>query len=120
MSMEQYEINRRETAARAAIRRLFGTKGDEYGVTLFVSHHLEELDADYWLQLCGTAKPQPKQILDMLELKAHWSLDDFEHTDDSKRGFTVFDFTLPGDVTNYVVSVRFDETGVVERVSVES
>lgn len=31
-----------------------------------------------------------------------------------------FDFTLPDDVTQYVISVSFDETGAVEGISMES
>jgi hypothetical protein len=42
------EIKRREAAARAAIKQLFVTSEDEHGATLFVSHHLEELDSSYW------------------------------------------------------------------------
>ena len=32
----------------------------------------------------------------------------------------VFDFTLSDEVTDYVISVRFDEAGSVEEVSMES
>ena len=31
-----------------------------------------------------------------------------------------FDFTLPDDVTNYVVSVHFDETGEIDDIDMES
>jgi hypothetical protein len=31
-----------------------------------------------------------------------------------------FDFTLPGDVTDYVVSVRFDEKGEIDSLCMES
>ncbi|MUI16138.1 DUF2004 domain-containing protein [Massilia dura] len=32
----------------------------------------------------------------------------------------VFDFSLPDDVTDYVISVRFDDSGEVENISMES
>ncbi|MEM8817446.1 MAG: DUF2004 domain-containing protein [Pseudomonadota bacterium] len=103
---------KREAAARAHINAVYGTPGDEYGVTLFVSHHLNEIEASYWLAYVGTAKPEPRQVLDLLEPKP--SLDDEE--DDP----AILDFTLPGDVTNYVICVEFDEAGNVAGVAMES
>ena len=47
----------------------------------------------------------------MLVLREHWGGDDEIET---------FDFTLPEDVTDYVISVRFDESGQVEEISMES
>lgn len=32
----------------------------------------------------------------------------------------MFDFTLPDDITNYVICVRFDEEGQIEEITVES
>jgi hypothetical protein len=107
------EVARREKAARAAIRKTFGTTEGEYGADLFVSHHLEELDNQYWRTHVGTEQPNGGQVLDILQFKSHWSGDD----DD---GLEIFDFTLPDDVTNYVLSVRFDDTGMVEDISMES
>ena len=107
------EIKRREMSALAAIRDAFGTEADEYGGTLFVSHHLEELDATYWQSNLAATAPEPEQVLGLLELKSHWG-------DEDEDGIDVFDFTLPGKVTNYVLSVRFDETGAIEEISMES
>lgn len=107
------EIKRREMSALAAIRDAFGTEADEYGGTLFVSQHLEELDATYWQSNLATTSPEPEQVLGLLELKSHWG-------DEDENGIDVFDFTLPGKVTNYVLSVRFDETGAIEEISMES
>ena len=107
------EIKRRKVSALAAIRNAFGTEADEYGGTLFVFHHLEELDAAYWQSNLGTTSPEPEQVLGLLELKSHWG-------DEDESGIDVFDFTLPSKVTNYVISVRFDETGAVEEISMES
>lgn len=107
------EIERREKVALAAIRDAFGTEVDEYGATLFVSHHLDELGASYWQSTLGTASPEPERILGLLELKSHWG-------DEDDNGIDVFDFTLPGKITNYVISVRFDESGGIEDISMES
>jgi len=107
------EIAKREKAARAAITHAFGTEEDEFGATLFVSHHIDEIDANYWQAHLGSNKPEPVQILDLLELRSHWG-------DDGDDGIEVFDFTLPDSVTDYVLSVRFDEAGEVEDISMES
>ena len=101
----------REAAALAAIRKAFGTPGDESGATLFVSHHIEELDADYWQKHLGSEKPEPVRVLDILVLRDSWGGDDELQT---------FDFTLPDEVTNYVISVRFSDSGDIEEISMES
>ena len=105
------EIEKREKAAIAAIRAAFGTEEDESGATLFVEHHLEEIEGEYWQTHLGIAKPEPINVLGMLVLREHWGGDDEIET---------FDFTLPEDVTDYVISVRFDESGQVEEISMES
>ena len=105
------EIKRRETEARAAIKKAFGTADDETGVTLFVSHHLEELDVSYWKQQFSTETPKPQLILDSLVLRSHWGGDDEIDT---------FDFTLPENATDYVISVSFDEAGDVSGITMES
>jgi hypothetical protein len=111
MSANPAEIERRKAAARAAIKSAFGTADDEFGATLFVSHHLEELDSSYWKKHLSTETPDPCLILGLLELRSHWGGDDEIDT---------FDFTLPEQVTNYVISVRFDETGDVSEITMES
>ena len=80
---------------------------------LFVSHHLAELDAAYWKKYAGTPRPSPKKVLDLLVLSSHWG----EEGDD---GLDVFDFTLPDEVTNYMISVRFGDNGDVESIEMES
>jgi hypothetical protein len=105
------EIKRRETSARAAIKGAFDAADDESGVSLFVSHHLEEVDADYWRKHFSTDRPDPLRILEALVLRSHWGGDDEIDT---------FDFTLPEEATNYVISVGFDEAGEVSEISMES
>ena len=111
MSANPNEIKKREAAARAAIKKSFDPADEESAVTLFVSHHLEELDSAYWQKHFSTPKPDPQRILDSLVLRSHWGGDDEMET---------FDFTLPDDVTNYVICVKFDEAGEISEVDMES
>ena len=113
MTANVNEIAKREKAGIAAIKRTFGTADGEYGATLFASHHLDELEASYWQKHLGTDQPEPARVLDILRLRSHWG-------DEHGEGIEVFDFTLPDDVTDYVISVRFDEAGEVEEISMES
>src|SRR5688572_3594775 len=87
------EAKRREKVAREAIEQAFGTEVDEYGATLFVSHHLDEIEGTYWKKHLGTSQPEPRRVLELLELKSHWG--------EAEDGIDTFDFTLPDDVTNY-------------------
>jgi hypothetical protein len=105
------EIKKREAAARAAIKKAFDPSDDESEVALFISHHLEELDSEYWKKHFSTATPPPLRILESLVLRDHWGGDDEIET---------FDFTLPDDVTDYVISVSFDEAGDVAGITMES
>lgn len=114
MKIDEKEIKRRKGVALVEIKRSFNDESAEVdAVKLFVSHHLEEIEPGYWLTHLGTAEPEPKDVIDLLELQSHWG---HEVVD----GIDVFDFTLPGDVTNYVVSVYFDRKGDVEDVVMES
>jgi len=107
------EIERREKIAISAINNAYGTAEDEYGATLFVTHHLEEIEEDFWLKHLGSTHPEPTRVLDMLVLRSHWG-------DEDDDGIDIFDFTLPEGVTDYVISVRFDEEGQVEDITMES
>ena len=111
MQADTNEIKKRETAARAAIRKAFDPSDGESAVAMFVSHHLEELDSAYWQKHFSTAKPDPQRIIDSLVLRSHWGGDDELET---------FDFTLPDDATNYLISVSFDDDGEVADITMES
>lgn len=104
---------RRKKLAIAAIKRTLGTEDGEFGVSLFVSHHLDELDGKYWHKHLGTECPDATQVLEILKLRSHWGGAEID-------GIKNFDFTLPDDVTDYVISVRFDEAGEVAEISMES
>jgi hypothetical protein len=100
----------REDLAWRAFGQAFGTEAGDDGVNLFVQHHLDELPGSYWQQHLASAAPEPSAVLKLLELRSSWGEDDLEY----------FDFTLPGDVTDYVVSVHFDGSGRVDGISMES
>jgi hypothetical protein len=113
MTATNEEIERRKEIALQAIKAALGTEEDEYGATLFVSHHLEEVEDSYWTKHLQEPSPAPARVLDLLILKSHWG-------DEDDDGIDTFDFTLPGNATNYVVSVRFDDDGQVEEIAMES
>ncbi len=105
------EAARREQAARQAIKHGFDMEDEDSGAAMFVAFHLEELEPAYWQEQAGTPRPDPSAVLDLLVLDTHWG---------GKDEMEFFDFTLPGKVTAYVVSVRFDLTGKVDEISMES
>jgi len=113
MTVNAKETEKRTQLALSAIKSAYGTPEDEFGATMFVSHHLEELDGNYWEKHLETSSPEPIRVLDILTLRSHWG-------DEDEDGIDTFDFTLPDDVTDYVISVRFDEDGTVEDISMES
>ena len=98
----------KEKRALAAIKESSGKKEGEYGIDLFIEHHLEELNDSDWEKSIGISKPTPKQVIDSIMLIKSWDHD------------LAYDFSLPNDVTDYVVSVRFDEEGDIEGISMES
>ena len=108
--MTSTEFDRRQAAALAAIAAASGTEAGAGSVDLFIEHHVEELPPPYWQKHLGTTAPTAGAVIGLLVLRSSWGRDDLEH----------FDFTLPGDVTDYVVTVRFDEHGAVSDVDMES
>ena len=103
-------VKEREKIALAAIKKAFGTEAGEDSVNLFVEHHLSELPQSYWVQHLGSEAPEASAVVNLLELSSSWGDGDAEN----------FDFTLPGEVTDYMVSVHFDEGGNIDDISMES
>jgi len=97
-----------ERKALEGIKQSSGTEQGEYGIDEFVSHHLNELPKSYWENHLGTSSPSKNEVISLLVLRSKW--DDEE----------VYDFTLPDEVTDYVVSVSFDEDGDIEDITMES
>lgn len=104
------DVESRKLLALDAIKKIFGTDAGEDSVNLFVEHHLEELPQSYWQQHLGSSTPEPEAVLGMLQFRSSWGDDEIEY----------FDFTLPNDVTDYVVSVHFDNSGTIDGISMES
>ena len=94
--------------ALEAIKKSLGTEAGEYGIDLFVSHHLEELPSSYWLKHLNITIPSSEQVISLLTLREKW------------EGEETYDFTLPGEVTDYVISVSFDDEGNIEDIVMES
>lgn len=111
--MTQGALRKRCAAAMRAIKSLYGKPEGEFGPTLFVSHHLEEVEGAYWMRTVGVARPSPKQVLDALVFIRSWSSRGGDNVD-------VFDFGLPDNASNYVLAVRFQDDGQVADVSMES
>lgn len=97
-----------EKKALEGIKKSSGTEQGEYSIDEFVSHHLEELPQTYWEKHLGTSKPSNEQIIDLLILRSKWEDEE------------VYDFTLPEEVTDYVVSVSFDKEGMIDDIVMES
>ena len=94
--------------ALEGIKKSSGTEQGEYGIDEFVSHHIEELPQSYWEKHLDTSKPSHEQVIDLLVLRSKWEDEE------------VYDFTLPEEVTDYVVSVSFDEDGEIDDIDMES
>ena len=97
-----------QVKALAAIKQASGTEVGEYSIDEFVSHHWEELPCAFWERHLGTSTPEAAGVIDLLILSSKG--------DDSE----VYDFTLPDEVTNYVVSVSLDDDGEIEDITMES
>lgn len=108
--MAAIESERRKKAALEAIKRAFDAKDEEADVVLFVDHHLAELPASYWQRHLGSDAPRPSTVLGLLQFRSSWGENDIEY----------FDFTLPEEVTNYVVCAHFNDAGSVDSISMES
>lgn len=111
--MTQDANSERCAAALLAIKSLYGKPEGEFGPTLFVSHHLVEVEGAYWQRTVGVARPTPNQVLNALVLIRSWSSHEGGNID-------VFDFGLPNNASNYVLAVRFEDDGDVASVSMES
>jgi hypothetical protein len=96
-----------------AIRSQFGTSEGEDGVNLFVKHHSEEIGRDYYLRHLGSATPEPVRVLDLLVFQLLWE-------PESEDSLDTLDFSLPEEITNYVIAVSFDEKAQVITISIDS
>jgi len=100
----------REAQAIAAIKQSNKTNFGEDSVNLYIQHHLNELPDSYWAKHLGTHTPSASMIVTLLKLKSSWGDGDIEY----------FDFDLPDNITDYVLSVHFDDSGKVDSILMES
>jgi hypothetical protein len=82
-------------------------------IALFISHHIEELNEEYWEKHCGIPKPKAENVVEIIEFKTNWGEENSDNMD-------TLDFSLPDDITDYVISVRFSKNGKIESISMES
>ena len=104
------ERDRRENAALKSIKKAFGTEDGAESVDLFVQQHMAELPETYWKEHLGTSTPDPAAVLGLLCLRSSWEDEDGES----------YDFTLPDEVTQYVLSVHFGRKGKIDGLAMES
>ncbi|WP_335952685.1 DUF2004 domain-containing protein [Acinetobacter higginsii] len=110
---EQAIVERREQLARIAMREALENQQAEDSVELFIQHHLEEVEPAYWKKHFATSTPSPILVLEFLVLTHQWQDEDLDSYD-------MLDFTLPDEITNYVICVSFDSKGQVIDISMES
>ena len=112
--MSEYLLTEnREQLARNAMCEALKNQQAEDSVELFIQHHLEEVEAEYWQKHFGTNKPTTEQVLNFLVLNQQGEREELENYD-------VLDFTLPEDITDYVISISFNHQGQVVDISMES
>lgn len=80
---------------------------------MFVSHHLEEIEASFWEKHLKTTEPESLQVLDILVLLSHWA---------GEETLTLIPLILPCQKMSQItfLSVSFDEEGKVEEITMES
>ncbi|MBH2000997.1 MAG: DUF2004 domain-containing protein [Moraxellaceae bacterium] len=109
----QVLIEEREQLARIAMYKALENQQAEDSVELFIQHHLEEIEPSYWKKHCGISTPTLLQVLALLVLDYQWD-------DGGLESYDMLDFTLPDEITNYVICVSFNEKGQVIDISMES
>jgi hypothetical protein len=108
-------IERLDEIARNAMLDASADDDEDFEpVSLFVSHHIEELPNSDLDGLFGTRTPTTEVFLSKLVLR-----EVSFHPDDLDE-FVWFDYTLPGDVTDQVIVVRFDGEGNAVSIDTES
>ncbi|MGI9444139.1 MAG: hypothetical protein ACR2N1_16835 [Rubripirellula sp.] len=94
-----------------------GPESEEFpGIGLFAKHHSDELPPEYWTEHLGTEDPS---LHDILSILIPLESDDEEEDLDEEEEILV-DFTLPGDATQYLLSVSLNESTQIVDISMES
>lgn len=113
-------LAKKEQLARQAFADALVTGQFKDSVLLFIEHHLEEIEAEYWQEYFGTNQPSAGQIIAKLEVEDRSWLEDEELDEDEIEYYhNKLDFSLPDEVTQYVLCVKFKDGQVVD-ISMES
>lgn len=86
-------------------------------VGTYLSHHAEELSEKELLKIFGVEDPDDlgiDHLLDALQLKR---IGLYPESEDFKA---VFDYTIDGEATDYILAVEFDADGEVFGISMDS
>lgn len=110
---EQAIVKGREGVARVAMQAALENQQAKDGVELFIQHHIEEIEPAYWEKYSGSVAATPLQVLDLLLLAEQWERDDIDCRE-------MLDFTLPDEMSQYVICISYDEKGQVSDISMES
>jgi hypothetical protein len=108
------DIARFDALARAA---LAADVADDGPVTLYIEHHLSTLSPEALDSAFGTKKPAE---ISRTRFLGGMFLHRVGLYPESRAALAVFDFTLSGGVTDYVLCVSFDADGAVTSVDMES
>ena len=96
------------------IKKDFDLDTESEAVKMYMEHHLEELEQADINKLFGTTEVSSDQFLSKLALCRVGIYPD------SDEDFAVFDISLPEDVTDYLLVVRFSVDGEISYISMES
>lgn len=103
-----------KTSALDFLLKDFEEGDNPEGTKLFMDHHLEELEEDDIVSVFGSTDIDIHLFLSKLVLRRIGFYPDDEYE------FAIFDITLPNELTNYILTVYFDQSGKVSYVSMES
>jgi hypothetical protein len=103
-----------DAVARDALKKDH-RRGSDSNVLLYREHHLEELSADQVRAIFS----QPDESVDIDRfLSALYLLRVSLHA--AADACAVFDYTISKDATQYVLAVRFDRSGAIAAIEMES
>jgi hypothetical protein len=103
-----------DALARAGLRDSHEQEGSE--VTLYVTHHLQELSAATLLRIFA----KPKESIGPEDVLSRLLLERVGAYPAKSGGSATFDYSIGRDETQYVLAVQLDESGGVVGISMQS
>lgn len=116
MSDIQSTVEKRVAEAHVALLSDLKSAGDDNEVKEYIEHHLDELEKGYWSEVCGSSNPSVCEVAIKLTVQPFWLEEALQGESDLDR----VDFTLPRDVTDYVLCVEYSEDGEFQNISMQS